>query len=317
MAECKKQANRYYVYKLIDPRSGWPFYIGKGTGNRTWQHLTQSKETVLELLEGEVERAINESRSTGLEGDIVLATARQQERATVRDRVKEIRDDGREPLVQWLIKKDGEDMDERMAFAVEAALIDTLRNLPLTGSDRIVNRVAGHDYSFGAHDSLNVVAQAQAVDLPPDRNFVVVASKGVWGGRDSSGQFAGASRQVAWDNAHEVWPMNKRAFDYVNAAAGSENPVILLGLASDTLGRYSNIVVCVEELSGVSVVADDDATRPEHAGNKRFMRPDRELLESTTLRERLVGNAPLLQGIPALPNSLLVYLGPWHDAVVG
>lgn len=29
----------YYVYQLIDPRNNKPFYIGKGSGNRAYQHL--------------------------------------------------------------------------------------------------------------------------------------------------------------------------------------------------------------------------------------------------------------------------------------
>ena len=213
-------------------------------------------------------------------------------------------------------QKNGEGMDEKTAFAVEAALIDTLRNLPLPDSDCIINRASGQDYRFGAHESLSVVSRAENVELPLDRNFVAVSSKGVWGGLDSTGQFAGASRQVAWENAHEVWPMNLRALNHVNSAAGSANPVNLLGLASDPLRRHSNIIVCVEELGGVTVVAHDDATRSDHAGGKRFVRPERELPETTALREQLVGNAPLLRGQPARPNSGLVYLGPWHDDIV-
>ncbi len=27
---------KYYVYRLIDPRNGETFYIGKGTGNRLY-----------------------------------------------------------------------------------------------------------------------------------------------------------------------------------------------------------------------------------------------------------------------------------------
>lgn len=28
----------FYVYELIDPRTDWVFYVGKGQGRRAWQH---------------------------------------------------------------------------------------------------------------------------------------------------------------------------------------------------------------------------------------------------------------------------------------
>jgi hypothetical protein len=36
--------NKYYVYAIIDPNSDRPLYIGKGTGNRYKQHLTDKPE---------------------------------------------------------------------------------------------------------------------------------------------------------------------------------------------------------------------------------------------------------------------------------
>ena len=32
----------YYVYLLIDPRTGNTFYVGKGRGNRTFAHVNDS-----------------------------------------------------------------------------------------------------------------------------------------------------------------------------------------------------------------------------------------------------------------------------------
>ena len=37
--------NKYYVYELVDPRNGQPFYVGKGKGDRAKSHLTVGKVT--------------------------------------------------------------------------------------------------------------------------------------------------------------------------------------------------------------------------------------------------------------------------------
>lgn len=38
-------ANNYYTYLLIDPRSGLPFYVGKGKGRRCSSHVAEAKNS--------------------------------------------------------------------------------------------------------------------------------------------------------------------------------------------------------------------------------------------------------------------------------
>ena len=81
---------KYYVYRLIDPRNGETFYVGKGKDNRVFMHV-----------KGEL----------GADADVL--TEKLQ-------RIREIRVEGFE--VAHVIHRHG--MDEETAFEVEAALID-------------------------------------------------------------------------------------------------------------------------------------------------------------------------------------------------
>lgn len=40
----KKSGTNFYVYHLVDPRSGLPFYVGKGRGKRDQSHLNSTRK---------------------------------------------------------------------------------------------------------------------------------------------------------------------------------------------------------------------------------------------------------------------------------
>lgn len=84
-----------YVYRLIDPRNGETFYVGKGQGNRVFAHIHEEQ---------------------GLDGDEVSDKLK---------RIRDIRLAGFE--VAHVIHRHG--MDEQTAFEVEAALMDAYPGL--------------------------------------------------------------------------------------------------------------------------------------------------------------------------------------------
>lgn len=110
---CKEIKN--YVYRLIDPRNGLTFYVGRGRGNRVFAHINEA----LGKVEGDDQHYIFDDDSDK------IAT------------IKEIRNSGHNVI--HVIQRWG--MDEEVAKEVESALIDAYFGL--------TNRVSGSAHSHG------------------------------------------------------------------------------------------------------------------------------------------------------------------------
>ena len=96
-----------YVYRLIDPRNGETFYIGKGQGNRVFFHIHAEQDLEGDDLDNKIKR-IREIRLACFE-------------------------------VAHVIHRHG--MDDKTAFEVEAALIDAY-----SGLTNVVGGAGGNDY---------------------------------------------------------------------------------------------------------------------------------------------------------------------------
>ena len=108
----------YYVYRLIDPRTGQTFYVGKGKGNRVFDH-------------------VRDALKNNCQGQVYKNKAKDD----ISEKIQQIRDIHQAGLeVIMVIHRWGMD-EKKTAFEVESALIDSYAGL--------TNEQSGHDSDRG------------------------------------------------------------------------------------------------------------------------------------------------------------------------
>lgn len=131
---------QYYVYRLIDPRNGETFYVGKGKGDRVFQHANGSTK-LLEagITDPKLERIRQINNSSGLE-------------------------------VQTIIHRHGI-QDEKTALLVEAAVMDCYPGL--------TNRVEGHGTDdYGVANTQELISLYGADELVAHEPLLAISIAG-------------------------------------------------------------------------------------------------------------------------------------------
>lgn len=127
---------KYYVYRLVDPRTFQTFYIGKGCGNRVVQHV----ENVKSLENPDEDELSLKSRQIAE----ILATGKS---------------------VIAIIHRRG--LSQKEAFEVESALIDAYPAL--------TNIQKGHDFERGAISLEDLYESAKIVEYSePQENYIII-----------------------------------------------------------------------------------------------------------------------------------------------
>ncbi len=140
--ECKtskKNSKEYYVYRLVDPSTGHTFYVGKGKGNRVFQHVEEAKK---------------------------LISADEDERSLKIQQINQITQIDKKEVIH-IIHRWG--MTESEALEVESALIDVYPGLSLT------NIQSGHGADRGmiSADKWREM-QEIAIYEEPDVDYIII-----------------------------------------------------------------------------------------------------------------------------------------------
>lgn len=127
----------YYVYRLIDPRNGQTFYIGKGKGDRVFQHSIGELKVTDEERETDSEKikTIQQIHSLGLD-------------------------------VIHIIHRHG--MDEKTAFEVEAALIDAT-----PGLTNIQSGYGSNDFGPMHVNELEQLYKSEILDIGEEKCLLI------------------------------------------------------------------------------------------------------------------------------------------------
>ena len=127
---------KYYVYRLVDPRTFQTFYVGKGCGNRVFQHVNNVKSLIDKN-----------------EDDISLKSRQ----------IAEIIGMGKEVIP--IIHRRG--LTQKEAFEVEAALIDAYPGL--------TNIQPGHDFERGVISVDDLYAKVNmTVYNEPKEKYIII-----------------------------------------------------------------------------------------------------------------------------------------------
>lgn len=143
---------KYYVYRLVDPRNGQTFYVGKGKNNRVFAH---------------VECALDKY------SDVDYNPEEDDDENLKYKTIREIKDAGLDVI--YIIQKYG--LEERDALVIESALIDVY-----SIERKLSNRIKG----FNSSEPMNAItlerelSKEEYVDSPSNPKYMIIKVKEYW-----------------------------------------------------------------------------------------------------------------------------------------
>lgn len=146
------QELQYYVYRLVDPRNGHTFYVGKGKNNRIFLHASCALKKY-----SDVDYIAEEDDDDNLKYKTI----------------REIKDSGLEII--YIIQKYG--LEERDALIIESALIDAY-----SIDRKLTNKIKG----FNSSEPTNAITiqkdflAKEYVDSTSNPKYIIIKVKDYW-----------------------------------------------------------------------------------------------------------------------------------------
>lgn len=148
------QELKYYVYRLVDPRDGQTFYVGKGKNNRVFAHA----KCELANFNGE---SYLDKDETDKDESLKYKT------------IREIKDAGLDII--YIIQRYG--LDERDALIIESTLIDVF------SLEKLTNDISGFDSDKGPINAITLerdIAVKEYVDSIANPKYIIIKVKDYW-----------------------------------------------------------------------------------------------------------------------------------------
>lgn len=180
--ESVKEALKFYVYALVDPRDKRIFYVGKGVGDRVYMHAEASLDESYESLKLSKIRDIH---NAGLE-------------------------------VKYYILR--HNLTEQEAYLVESVVIDLLTYEAFNTDHFLTNLVSGHhqwNEGIKTEDEINLLYDCEKIEPKEGDRLLLVSLNKTYNQSNATGVY---KRDSDYESARKYWAIsaNKAAkIDYI------------------------------------------------------------------------------------------------------
>ena len=185
-----KEALRYYVYALVDPRDNRIFYIGKGRDNRVFQHA---------------EAALVDN-TPGMKLD------------TIRSIISE----GKE-VAYYIIRHN---LEENEAYLIESTLIDMLTYPRFNHNNQLTNLIAGHhqwDEGIKSIEEINVLYDCPKIEIKNGDYILLVNLNRSFNQAKAEGVY---KRYDIYESTRKYWKISSEKATHIGYVLGVYKGVV-------------------------------------------------------------------------------------------